>query len=66
MSYPTISIPLHVGDEAISSTKKSKLIEIYCRMINVKIDRWTIEDDEEKIKKLQDEIFELIDILECV
>ena len=65
MSYPTVSLPVHVGDDkTITLMKKSKLVEIYYKMICVQINRWEIEQNKDIIKELKEEIFELMDLLE--
>jgi len=65
MEYPTVTLPMpRVEDTAISFLKKSKLIEIYYKMICVQIERWKSEQNKDIIKELKEEIFELMDLLE--
>ena len=65
MEYPTVTLPMPKGDDtAISFLKKSKLLEIYYKMICIQIRKLENEQEKDKIKELKDEIFELIDMLE--
>ncbi len=51
-------------DNTLIYIKKTKLIEIYNKIINIKIEEWKNETNERKKEKIQAELFEFIDILD--
>ncbi len=51
-------------DNVLTYIKKTKLIEIYSTIINIKIEERKTETNERKKEKTQEELFEFIDILE--